>query len=372
MLRLHELIKELLQKHECVIVPDFGGFILNPDAARYDQLQHKFYPPSKKVSFNKNLIKNDGLLAQAVSSKNAVSYTEALGFIQEAKQKWQETLEKEGSLHLAGLGVFQLSQVGIISFEPNTQESYGADAFGLEPFHALPLAATVVSQPVSSPKEPEVASISTSPVHEETTSSKPKRSWLGYAAAGAVVLPILSYAAWLASSTTVFNSQQQFHYSDLNPFSEKVCEVYVPNSSSFEFIAIEEAIPFSLPKLEDMQSPTAEIKLIEEEEGAVIVNLLDEAESVPTEREEKEEAPVKEAIYTQQYHIIAGCFGVEANATKLVAELKSKGFSSAKILDKDGRLFRVTAGGFNNLNNANIALRDFKVTENSNAWVTKK
>lgn len=371
MLRLHELIKELLQKHECVIVPDFGGFILNPDAARYDQLQHKFYPPSKKVSFNRNLIKNDGLLAQAVSSKNAVSYTEALGFIQEAKQKWQETLEKEGSLHLAGLGIFQISQVGILSFEPNAQESYGADAFGLEPFHALPLAATAVAKPTPSLKEPEVAAVSTAPTQEKPTSSKPKRAWLGYAAAGAVALPILGYAAWLASSSAVFNTQQQFHYSDLNPFSEKVCEVYSPNSSSFEFIAIEEAIPFSLPKLDDMKSPTAEVKFIEDEEGAVIVNLLDEAEAVRTIKEEPTTL-VEETIVAQQYHIIAGCFGVEANATKLVAELKAKGFSAAKILDKDGRLFRVTAGGFNNLNNANIALRDFKVTENSNAWVTKK
>ncbi|NLA48282.1 MAG: hypothetical protein GX876_02335, partial [Bacteroidales bacterium] len=56
-------IRELLFSHDCVIVPGFGGFVGNYAPARIDRATSTFYPPSKQISFNRNLRNNDGLLA---------------------------------------------------------------------------------------------------------------------------------------------------------------------------------------------------------------------------------------------------------------------------------------------------------------------
>ena len=357
-MQLKEHILQLLQDHECVIVPEFGGFILNPESSKYDQLQHKFYPPSKKVSFNRNLIKNDGLLAQSVSTEAGTSYNDALQLITQEKDRWREQLQKEGTLQLSGLGFFRQSKSGVLSFEPDEQTAFGFDSFGLEPFHALP---------IEKEKAPTVENTAESnPSAAKTVSGLPKIKW-GYVAASLIAVPVLGYAAWLASSGSLFQGNHQFHYSDLNPFSEKICEVYKPNSSNFTFRAIHEESPFALPELKDFTSPTAEIKFLEDEEGALIVRLADENHSAPAQKR-----PVKNTEITGRYHVIAGCFSVKENAEQLSKELQQKGYNSARILDKEGRLYRVTAGTFERKLDARVALRDFKTLENASAWITKK
>ena len=56
-------IAELLEEHDCVIVPDFGGFVANYAPANVNSINHRFDPPYRKISFNKLLVHNDGLLA---------------------------------------------------------------------------------------------------------------------------------------------------------------------------------------------------------------------------------------------------------------------------------------------------------------------
>lgn len=364
-MNLKEYILDLLQNHECVIFPDFGGFILNREPSRYDQLQHKFYPPLKKVSFNRKLKKNDGLLIQAMSEGEGTTFQEAAQLVANIKQKWNEELKEKGFLNLPGLGYFKLSQSNILSFEPDQQTSFGLDSFGLESFYALPLPQEKREvTPLVQPAE------KTTPVHSSeavTGIGKRKRSW-AYVAAGVIALPLLGYAAWIASSSGVFDTDQRFHYSDLNPFSERVCEVYTPRTSTYSFQAIEEASPFALPDLQDIQSPTAEVKFLEKEVGAVIVRISKE-EKTDTRNSK---AHSESALSNGNFHVIAGCFSVKTNADKLAKKLQRKGYNSAQILDKDGRLYRVTAGAFQNQLDASVALRDFRALENKGAWITKK
>ena len=364
-MKLKEYILDLLQNHECVIFPDFGGFILNPEPSRYDQLQHKFYPPLKRVSFNRNLKKNDGLLIQAVSEGEGTTFQEAAQLVANIKQKWNEELKEKGFLNLPGLGYFKWSSSNILSFEADQQTSFGLDSFGLESFHALPLAQEKKEViPVVPMQE---KSTTTNTIETATATGKRKRPW-AYVAAGVFALPVLGYAAWIASSSGVFDTHQQFHYSDLNPFSERVCEVYTPRASAYTFQGIEEASPFALPALKDIQSPTAEVKFLEKEAGAVIVRLSTEEKTDHT----KNSALSESALGQGNFHVIAGCFSVKTNADDLAKKLQKKGYSSARILDKDGRLYRVTAGAFQNQLDASVALRDFRVLENKGAWITKK
>ena len=67
-------IKDLLYRYDCVIVPDFGGFISNKISAKINEQSHTFYPPSKQLGFNHHLTHNDGLLANYVASAENISF----------------------------------------------------------------------------------------------------------------------------------------------------------------------------------------------------------------------------------------------------------------------------------------------------------
>ena len=45
-------IGELLYDHNCVIVPDLGGFVANYAPAKIHPTQHTFTPPTKNIVFN--------------------------------------------------------------------------------------------------------------------------------------------------------------------------------------------------------------------------------------------------------------------------------------------------------------------------------
>ena len=74
----------VLQKKDCVIIPDFGGFVANYLPARLDETSNRIFPPSKHLLFNKNLINNDGLLAHRISAEEGVSYESALEKLSES------------------------------------------------------------------------------------------------------------------------------------------------------------------------------------------------------------------------------------------------------------------------------------------------
>ena len=72
-------ISHLLHSNDCVILPDFGAFILKSKSAYVEN--NEFFPPSKYVSFNSMLKDNDGLLAKFISEKKKISYKKSLKLI---------------------------------------------------------------------------------------------------------------------------------------------------------------------------------------------------------------------------------------------------------------------------------------------------
>ena len=85
-------ISELLIKNNCVIVPNFGGFIANYQSSVIDNVRNKIYPPSKNVLFNPNLLGNDGLLANYVSVKINESYLDSLTLIDSKVVEWEQLM----------------------------------------------------------------------------------------------------------------------------------------------------------------------------------------------------------------------------------------------------------------------------------------
>ena len=69
-------IEYLLTRHDCVVVPGFGGFLLQQQTAKFDKYGN-ITPPSKGISFNAGLNHHDGLLANSIMEDYMISYNEA-------------------------------------------------------------------------------------------------------------------------------------------------------------------------------------------------------------------------------------------------------------------------------------------------------
>ena len=69
MLEINQIIKELLQLHDCVIFPNLGGFVAQYSPANFDEKKSVLSPPHKQILFNKNLVNNDGLLVMPLHKK---------------------------------------------------------------------------------------------------------------------------------------------------------------------------------------------------------------------------------------------------------------------------------------------------------------
>lgn len=128
-MNLANYICDLLYRYECVIVPQFGGFVTNEKSARLDKHRETLYPPYKQITFNGHLKNNDGLLANYIASVDKISYECALNYIKFEIESWMEKLREE-DLSLKGLGTFSWSD-GKLHFEPQKRTNYLLSSFGL-------------------------------------------------------------------------------------------------------------------------------------------------------------------------------------------------------------------------------------------------
>ena len=130
-------VAELLHSNDCVIVPNFGAFVLKTKSA-YIQ-KNEFFPPSKYVSFNAMLKDNDGLLAKHISIEKKISYKKSLILISEEVISFKESLNKDLIIDTECLGIFELKEKETLIFNPNFSINFDNKMFGLKPFVREPI-----------------------------------------------------------------------------------------------------------------------------------------------------------------------------------------------------------------------------------------
>ena len=128
-------INDLLYRYDCVIVPDFGGFVTNRIGAKINTQSHTFYPPTKQITFNSHLKHNDGLLANYIASSENISFEKAATAISLSVIKWKNELQSS-AIEIDNLGVLSLNEEKQIIFEPNTTVNYLTTSFGLSSFES--------------------------------------------------------------------------------------------------------------------------------------------------------------------------------------------------------------------------------------------
>ena len=136
-------IIELLYNHDCVIVPGFGAFLTKSISASHNN--DIFSPPKKTLGFNGMLKENDGLLANEISSKEKISYNDAVKKIKKEVKVLLSSLDN-GEVDIDSIGVFKLNAEKKIQFQPNQDANFDSTSFGLESFMRKP-------KKVSTPEE---------------------------------------------------------------------------------------------------------------------------------------------------------------------------------------------------------------------------
>ncbi len=325
-MKLENYISDLLYRYECVIVPDFGGFVSSNIGSVIDYNNNSIYPPSKKIAFNSYLKNSDGLLVNYIASAEQISYDKATKWIEENVVRWNETLQN-GSLELSKIGRFILSNEGKLQFEPNLSENYLTASFGL-----TPIISKLIEKEVAVAVEKKKAVVKPMVV-TNTPSEKPAlvaSTELSNSKKNNKVftLPrLVKYAAAASVAITLFGLGNNYYQQKLQN----------------DFIAA----------TEQYQQQT-EQKI---QEATFIISNPLPAITLHVEKEVK------------NFHVIAGAFRNLDNAENKVTQLKQDGFDAHIVEVNKWSLTQVAFGSYGSLEEATEALSQILNTRKEEAWV---
>ena len=377
MKHIEQAIGDLLLRHNCVIVPTFGGFVAEQLSAKIDYDKGVMIPPRKALLFNKQLVSNDGLLINELASRNAVSFDDASSELSGVVSGWNHRLKSGERIELDRVGILFMDADHNLQFEQDRFFNLLLASFGLDQVHFITqneveevqaetisiertiIAPTLVEVEVEStpikhlPKTLSVETVKEegpTKVVEMAPTKRKSRVWRYVAAA--CFLPIAFYSIWIPTRTDVLQSGV-ISIKDFNPFYTSAEGKYAQTDYSEDIIFEKNTEP-TLQEYIDGLEETPDSKVIPFEfieNTYVFVNIGEENSSQVEEQEANipdEIVPVEvvtEPVEVQpnSMNYIVGCFGSKANAENLVNRLKSEGLN-AFIVDVKGGLHRVSAG----------------------------
>ena len=131
-MEINQYIKELLLLNDCVIIPEFGGFVANYKPATIENNQ--FYPPTKEIAFNNKLISNDGLLINYISDSEGTNYFSAKQKLENFVEETLLNLERNRTVYFEGVGYLHYDSRENLQFEPQLKHNLLIESYGLQNF----------------------------------------------------------------------------------------------------------------------------------------------------------------------------------------------------------------------------------------------
>lgn len=335
-------ISELLLFHDCVIIPGFGGFVSSYAPATIHPTQHTFTPPSKAILFNRSLVSNDGLLANHLSRRNAIGFSEANSFIEKQVREYESLLANGKKVTIQGVGELNLDVEKNIRFNPDKSSNFLLSSFGLSEFQSSAIRRTEdISKIISIAPERSIHS-------DESGASKGKLKKFLVAAA---LIPFTMLLSYLPFHTGMIKKD----LSGLNPFTgQEASGKYVQRNhkvkemsvSTVSFNHARPSVPEVLASAEPLPSADAtSSKVTVPAAPAVVENSSD-----------------------YRYFLVAGCFQSTENAQNYIQQLISKGLKAELIGQTPNGLYRVSCGKFKGRNEAVAAQAELK-SQNIPGWI---
>ena len=310
-MQLDQYISDLLYRYECVILPGFGAFLTQYQSAQVHETTNAFYPPKKKLSFNSQLVTNDGLLANYIAQAEGISHELANIKVATYAKALSNFVKAPSGHTIENIGTFSTDSDGKLQFEPSYHLNYLTSSFGLSSYTSSQVIREVkVLREVY--KEEVEAIEETTPI--AITPERRNNGWIKYAAAAVIGIGALS----------VFGVN------------------YVKKVEEHNYVSRAEAREQLEDKIQEatfvIENPLPAIQL---------------AISKPVGK----------------YHIVAGAFREEENALTRVNQLRDKGYDARQIGTNKYGLHQVVYGSFTDSNDAINTLRKIRAEDNKTAWL---
>ncbi|MFM1821730.1 MAG: hypothetical protein RLZZ402_2089 [Bacteroidota bacterium] len=318
----YTFLEHLLYDHECVIIPQFGGFVVNAQDFQFNAKENKIYPKRKCVAFNEKLKTDDRFLTTEWANKQSISQKEASIEIAAISKELKSQILSQGYLTIGELGAFTLNTENRLSFTPNPDFNADLTVFGL-----FPVSLGYTHQPKVVKPTLEVIPIAEdlpTTILEEYEPVKLSRSVYLYAF---IAFLIGGLGAFFLTEPASNQSQ-----SSLNP------------------IKIEKKETVSV------KAPAAQIQI-----DTVQKNTIDAPAEISAEADQ-------DVIY-----LIAASFQTLTQAEKGLKEFKSRGFDQAEIILKNDqtKFYRISLGTEHSMESGYAKASELKTSKKVDIWVYK-
>lgn len=327
MTEFYTFLEHLLYEHECVIIPQFGGFVVNAQDFQFNAKEGKIYPKRKCVAFNEKLKTDDRFLTTEWAKKQSISQKEASIGIAAISKELKSQISAQGYVTVGELGAFTLNSENRLSFSPNPDFNADLSVFGLFPVglgHAIPKEKKTVLE--EAPLAEDLPSYTPEP-----SPIKVSRSVYVYAL---IAFIIGGMGAFFLTEPSSHQSQ-----SSLNPIKiEK--KVAAP-------------VAVAAPKAPAVTAPV-QLDTVQKKSIAI---------------------PTKVAIQADQdvIYLVAASFQSLAQAEKGLKEFKSRGFEQAEIILKNEqtKFYRISLGTEHSMDAGYAKASELKTSKKVDIWVYK-
>lgn len=344
MLRIITHIERLLLTHDCVILPKFGGFVLQTLPATYQEEEHLFRPMRKEVMFNVTLQHTDGLLSESYMQMYGVDYRKAQLMLEEDIEALNVSLEQDKRITLGRIGTFSIGEEGQTIFTPGDSGVFNADSYGLPSFH-FPVLRSLEEE------REEVALLAgkkKKDVFYIPVSRKLIRVVAASAAAAVALFFVVSTPVKevnLSAYTASFVPTEMINYRFEEPISQP---------EEIQISQVDEMVAEVTPKIE----ATKETEIAK-------------APSAPEVRKEVAvPAPKAELVATKKmYHIVIASFPTEEQANEYISGVDRTQCKNVSKVVGDGK-YRIYADKFNNRADAESYMATLrKIEKYKDAWL---
>jgi nucleoid DNA-binding protein len=337
-------IKSLLYRHDCVILPEFGGFVANYVPARVDYDRNIFSPPSKKISFNSQLTHNDGLLISSVSQTYGLGYKNARIKVDAFTREMKNKLEKGKKITLEGLGTLFPGKDHTVQFEPDPSVNYLVQSYGLSTFEFDLLEEFDVRKKIQSKFNP--------------ASPRVRKRRKTLVRTTIIAIPILVALTLIPLRTNWFRTP--FNVSSLNPFRNTEQPATLPSEQQ-SALAIADAEP-------NISEGTSEPDGERNGSERSTVPVIDDTDALPAQ-----EIPARsDATQDLGYSVIVGSFKNHNNAIRLKNDLRAEGYRS-ELYEISSGFVRVSLESYDSYDAARMAGRDYQKDHPAiNYWILQK
>lgn len=314
-------IEFLLHEHNCVIIPDFGGFVVNTIPPQRDGIA-LFHAPVCELVFNRDLTHNDGLLAQSYMKNGSMTFESAMQKIEQDIQELKRQLREQRCLEMGKLGSFAMHDDKRFVYIPGA--FVRPALFGLTQATLKPL---IQIQPAIPPRR-----------------SESRQKWgrsVGISAAAVAAVILLMFI--LPVGDTSIGRQSARMISETGWMHSKISQPANSIVISDEVANEAESVVEQSIALDEMATPSVDI---------TVQNVEDSS---------------------PRYYIVMGVYRGVESAQKTTQLLLEEGFHQTGWLERSDRI-DVYAASFTDESAAKVYLKEVhkKFPGHSDAWILKK